>query len=75
VTLICEAQERVWYKLHPQSPCPGVNYSLFIMLLKKMVPMESNGQPGAALAVYPLLALQSVDPYCVFHVFPCPIAK
>jgi hypothetical protein len=39
----------------------GVNYSLFIMLLKEMVSMESNGQPGAALAVT-LLSSQSSDP-------------
>jgi hypothetical protein len=31
----------------------GVNYSLFIMLLKEMVSMESKGQPGAAPAVSP----------------------
>jgi hypothetical protein len=33
----------------------GVNYSLFIMLLKEMVSMEPEGQPGAAPVVCPLL--------------------
>jgi hypothetical protein len=32
---------------------PGVNYSLFIMLLKEMVSMELKGQHGAALAASP----------------------
>jgi hypothetical protein len=35
----------------------GVNYSLFIMLLKEMVSMESKGQPGVAPKVSPLLSL------------------
>jgi hypothetical protein len=34
----------------------GVNYSLFIMLLKEMVSMESKGQLGAALATSPLVS-------------------
>jgi hypothetical protein len=33
-----------------------VNYSLFIMLLKEMVSMESKGTPGAASAASPLLS-------------------
>jgi hypothetical protein len=37
----------------------GVNYSLFIMLLKDMVSMESKGQPEAAPVASPLLSLQS----------------
>jgi hypothetical protein len=35
----------------------GVNYSLFIMLLKEMISMESKGQPGAASVASPLLSL------------------
>jgi hypothetical protein len=35
---------------------PGVNYSLFIMLLKEMASMESNGQPTAAPVASPLLS-------------------
>jgi hypothetical protein len=31
----------------------GVNYSLFIMVLKEMVLIESKGQPKAALAMSP----------------------
>jgi hypothetical protein len=31
----------------------GVNYSLFIMLLKEMVSMESKEQPGVAPAASP----------------------
>jgi hypothetical protein len=50
----------------------GVNYSLFIMLLKKMVSMESKRQPWADLAVSPLLSSQSADLYSVFHVSPSP---
>jgi hypothetical protein len=52
------------HNLHVQ----GVNYSLFIMLLKEMMPMESKGQPGAAPAVSLLLSSQSSDLYCVFRV-------
>jgi hypothetical protein len=48
----------------------GVNYSLFIMLLKEMVSMESKGQPRAAPSVYPLLSSQSTDPFGVFRVSP-----
>jgi hypothetical protein len=33
----------------------GVNYSLFIMLLKEMVSMELEGQPGVAPVACPLL--------------------
>jgi hypothetical protein len=35
----------------------GVNYSLFIMLLKVLVSMESKGQPEAAPAASPRLPL------------------
>jgi hypothetical protein len=35
----------------------GVNYSLFIMVLKEMMSMESRGQPRAAPAAAPLLSL------------------
>jgi hypothetical protein len=38
----------------------GVNYSIFIMLLKEMVSMEYKGQPGAALAVTRVCPLGSV---------------
>jgi hypothetical protein len=34
----------------------GVNYSLFIMLLKEMVSTELKGQSGAAPTVSPLLS-------------------
>jgi hypothetical protein len=61
-------RERVWYELLPQSPCPGVNYSLFIMLLKEMMSMESKGKPGAAPTVSPLLSSRSSDPYGEFCV-------
>jgi hypothetical protein len=47
----------------------GVNYSLFIMVLKVMMSMESRGQLGAALSASPLLSSQPSDPYGVFHVF------
>jgi hypothetical protein len=50
----------------------GVNYSLFIMLLKQMVSMESKGQLGAALAASPLLSSQSSDQFHVFCVSPSP---
>jgi hypothetical protein len=30
-----------------------MNYSIFIMVLKEMVSMESKGQPGAALELPP----------------------
>jgi hypothetical protein len=33
-----------------------MNYSLFIMMVKEMVSMEANGQPGAAPAAPPLLS-------------------
>jgi hypothetical protein len=46
----------------------GVNYSLFIMLLKEMVSMESKGKLGAALTASLLVSLQFLDPYGVFHV-------
>jgi hypothetical protein len=46
----------------------GVNYSLFIMVLKEMMLMESRGQPGAALAASPLLSSQPSDLYGVFRV-------
>jgi hypothetical protein len=75
VTLIIEAQGRVSYKLLPQSHSLGMNYSLFIMMLNEMVPMEAKGQPGADSAVSPLLSLQFADPYCVFHVSPLPLAR
>jgi hypothetical protein len=45
-----------------------VNYSLFILVLKEMVSMESIGQLGAALAVSPLISLQFADLFHVFHV-------
>jgi hypothetical protein len=53
----------------------GVNYSLFIMLLKEMMSMESKGQPGAALTASPLQSLQSSDLYCVFCVSLSPSHK
>jgi hypothetical protein len=39
----------------------GVNYFLFIMLLKEMVSMESKGQPGAAPLASSNLSSQSAD--------------
>jgi hypothetical protein len=45
-----------------------MNYSLFIMVPKDIVSMESKGQPGMASATSVLLSSQFVDPYCVFHV-------
>jgi hypothetical protein len=39
----------------------GVNYSLFIMVLEKMVSMETKGQPEAAPIVSPLLSSQSAN--------------
>jgi hypothetical protein len=30
-----------------------MNYSLFIMVMKEMVPMEAKGQPGAAVQRLP----------------------
>jgi hypothetical protein len=62
--------ERDRHNLFPQSHSSGMNYSLFIMVLKEMVSMEGKGQPGAAPAMSPLLSLQSIDLYCVFHVSP-----
>jgi hypothetical protein len=56
----------------------GVNYSLFIMVLKEMMSMESKGQPGEAPTASPLLSSQSAYLYCVFHVSsppPCEIAR
>jgi hypothetical protein len=38
-----------------------MNYSVFIMVLKEMMSMESKGQPGAASAASPLLSSQSSD--------------
>jgi hypothetical protein len=55
---------RYFYNPHIQ----GVNYSLFIILLKEMMSMESKGQLGAAPAASPLLSSQSSDLYCVFRV-------
>jgi hypothetical protein len=46
----------------------GANYSLFIMLLKEMVLMESKGRLGAAPATSTLLSSQSSDQFCVFCV-------
>jgi hypothetical protein len=34
----------------------GVNYSIFIMVLKEMMSMESKGQSGVALAAFPFLS-------------------
>jgi hypothetical protein len=48
----------------------GVNYPLFIMLLKEMVSMESKGQLGAVPAASPLISSPSSDQNCVFHVSP-----
>jgi hypothetical protein len=45
---------------------PGVNCSLFIMLLKEMVSMELKGQPKVASAASPLLSSQSSDQFPVF---------
>jgi hypothetical protein len=47
----------------------GVNYSLFIMLLKEM---ESKGQSSVALAAAPVLSSQSSNQFCVFCVSPSP---
>jgi hypothetical protein len=60
-----------FHNLHVQ----GVNYSLFIMLLKEMVLMESKGQPGAAPAASPILSSQSSDPYGVFRVSLLPLRE
>jgi hypothetical protein len=46
----------------------GANYSLFIMLHKEMVSMESKGQPGAAPTTYPLISSLCLDLYGVFVV-------
>jgi hypothetical protein len=46
----------------------GVNYSIFIMLVKEMVLMESKEQLGADPAAAPLLSSQSSYPYGVFCV-------
>jgi hypothetical protein len=56
VALISEAQESDWYKLLPQSHIPGVNHSLFVMMLKDVVSMETEEQPRAAPAAAPLLS-------------------
>jgi hypothetical protein len=45
-----------------------MNYSLFIMETKEMMPMEAKVQPVAALAASPLLSSQSADPFRVFSV-------
>jgi hypothetical protein len=50
-----------------------VNYSLFIMLMKEIVSMESKGKSGAAPAASPLLSSQSSDQFCVFYVSPPPL--
>jgi hypothetical protein len=47
----------------------GMNYSLFIMLLKEMVSMELKRQPGVAS---PLLSSQSLDMFRIFCVSPPP---
>jgi hypothetical protein len=43
----------------------GVNYSLFIMLLKEMMSIESKGEPGAAPAASPLHPLSLKLVLCV----------
>jgi hypothetical protein len=43
----------------------GVNYSLFIMVLKEMMSVESNGESRAAPVASPLLSSQSSDHFCV----------
>jgi hypothetical protein len=49
--------EREFYISYFHNPhVQGVNYSIFIMLLKEMVSMESKGQPGAALVASSLLS-------------------
>jgi hypothetical protein len=46
--------ERDFHTIYFHNPVvQGVNYSLFIMLLKEMVSMDFNGQRGAAPAVSP----------------------
>jgi hypothetical protein len=45
-----------------------MNYSLFIMVIKEMVPMEVKRQPGAAQAASPLLSLHFVEPFHVFSI-------
>jgi hypothetical protein len=52
-----------------------VNYSLFIMLLKKMALKELKGQPGAASPASPLLSLKSIDMVCVFCISSLPHHK
>jgi hypothetical protein len=52
-----------------------MDYSHFIMVMKDMMSMEAKGQPGAALAAYPLLSLQSLDLYYVFSISPPPHRK
>jgi hypothetical protein len=52
-----------------------MNYSLFIIVLKEIVSIESKGQLGAAPAASPLISSQSTDPYCIFCVSPPPLAK
>jgi hypothetical protein len=49
------------------------SYSLFIMVLKEMVLMESMGQPAAASPASPLLSSQSVDLFHVFFVSATPL--
>jgi hypothetical protein len=49
-----------------------MNYSLFIMVMKKMMSLEAKGQSGVAHAASPLLFSDSSDLYCVFFVYPLP---
>jgi hypothetical protein len=51
-----------------------MNYSLYIMVLKEMVSMESKVQSGAVVAVSPLLSSQSI--HIVYFVFlRCLVAR
>jgi hypothetical protein len=73
-SLISTKHEREFDTSYFHDPhSPGVNDSLFIMLLKEMVSMELKGQPGAAPAVSPLLSLESADQFhVIFHSPPPP---
>jgi hypothetical protein len=52
-----------------------MNYSIFIMDMKEMMPMEAKVQLVAAPATSPLLSSQSTDPFCVFFVSMPPSHK
>jgi hypothetical protein len=50
----------------------GVNYAIFIMLLKEMVSMESKGHLGAVPVACPLISSKSSYLFRVVHVSSLP---